>query len=78
MPRMATARSSVSMSIPAPLLTSFLMFLRTSSWKIALPKEIVAYVSQFMEGSIGTFEMAKALEEQRATLQKAAKPRIER
>jgi len=43
-----------------------------------LPKEVSAMVSQFLDGSVGTLELMKALDECRVNLQKASRPRVER
>lgn len=43
-----------------------------------LPKDVVAMVSQFLDGSTGTLELMNALEKCRTDLQKASQPRVER
>jgi integrase len=43
-----------------------------------LPKAVSAMVSQFLDGSVGTLELMKALDECRTNLQKASQPKVER
>lgn len=43
-----------------------------------LPKDVSAMVSQFLDGSTGTLELMKALDECRVNLQKASQPGLER